>query len=78
MSGPLGHEQDAPCPAPRRADEGVAVRCDGCGYDTVVTSRSQFGIIEELHRTGCDIEALSYDGDTDGVLSLPPYPSDDD
>jgi hypothetical protein len=55
----------------------LAVRCTGCGAELEVSSRSQFSIIEDLHREACDIQRLAYDGDVDTLLALPPFePSD--
>lgn len=58
------------------AAPGLRVWCDGCGYETVVTSRSRFGILEDLHSAVCDIEGLGHDGEPDAVLTLPPYAGD--
>jgi hypothetical protein len=51
----------------------VAVRCERCGFESEVETRSRFGIIEDLHRDACGIDALSYQGGADAVLHLPPY-----
>jgi hypothetical protein len=51
----------------------LAVRCDGCGYETLVTSRSRFGILEELHAAVCDVPGLTFNGTSEDVLRMPPY-----
>jgi hypothetical protein len=51
----------------------LTVRCAGCGAEVEVCSRSQFGIVEDLHREACEIGELDYDGDVDTLLALPPF-----
>ncbi|MBV9485677.1 MAG: hypothetical protein JO246_06425 [Frankiaceae bacterium] len=53
----------------------LVVRCAGCGHEMSISSRSQFGIIEDLHRDACDIDALRFEGDVDTLLALPPFDS---
>jgi hypothetical protein len=53
----------------------VVVRCDGCGHEAPVTSRSEYGVMEDLHREACDIKALTIQGTTDDLLDLPPFDS---
>jgi hypothetical protein len=55
----------------------LTIRCTGCGAQVAVSSRSQFGIIEDLHREACDIAELEYDGDVDTLLALPPFEAGD-
>ena len=54
---------------------GVTVRCHGCGHQAVVTSRSELGIVEELHMVACDVTSLTT-ASTDDILSLRPYAVD--
>jgi hypothetical protein len=51
----------------------LTIRCTGCGAEVDVASRSQFGIVEDLHREACNIDALEYAGTVDTLLALPPF-----
>jgi hypothetical protein len=62
-----GNHHDVTEPQP------ITVRCDGCGHEMEVRSRSQYGIIEDLHREACDIQSLTHVGDIDALLALPPF-----
>ena len=54
----------------------VVVRCDGCGHEATVTSRSELGILQELHTVACSVFELSTSASVDDMLALRPYAVD--
>ena len=56
----------------------VPVRCPGCGHTDLVASRSQFSVLDDLHRAACDVDELDVCGSANDLLDLPPFDGCDD